>query len=243
MATTTSPPTSVSPLDRHASPVSSSSGAKRGTAALVLGILAGAGAGDRLGADMPKAFIPCAGRELWEWSADVLARECDHVVFAVPPERADADASPPRIPGGISRSESVRNALAIAPDADVVVIHDAARPFVTAELVRACVRVVDGGADGATAAARVTDTIKEADADGRVVRTLDRARLWAIQTPQAFRADVLRRALASGDVGAATDDASLVESLGGDVRIVEAPPSNFKVTWPEDLERAEALLC
>ena len=209
---------------------------------------------------MPKAFIPCAGRELWEWSADVLARECDRVVFAVTPERVDrgaereddgsaarpANAAPARIErvaGGAARSESVRNALALAPDADIVVIHDAARPFVTPDLVRACVRVVEGGADGATAAARVTDTIKEADADGRVVRTLDRARLWAIQTPQAFRADVLRRALASGDVGAATDDASLVESLGGDVRIVEAPASNFKVTWPEDLERAEALLC
>jgi 2-C-methyl-D-erythritol 4-phosphate cytidylyltransferase len=197
-----------------------------------------------LGADVPKAFIPCAGRELWEWSADVLARECDRVVFAVTPDRVEGgSAHVERVTGGAARSESVRNALAIAPDADIVVIHDAARPFVTAELVRACVRVVEGGADGATAAARVTDTIKEADADGRVIRTLDRARLWAIQTPQAFRANVLRRALTRGDVAAATDDASLVESLGGDVRIVEAPPGNFKVTWPEDLARAEALLC
>jgi 2-C-methyl-D-erythritol 4-phosphate cytidylyltransferase len=189
---------------------------------------------------VPKAFIRCAGRELWEWSADVLASTCDRVVFAVPADRVDGSGE--RVAGGSARSESVRNALAAAPEADIVVIHDAARPLVTEELVRECIGVVDGGADGAIAAARVTDTVKEADPGGRVVRTLDRARLWSIQTPQVFRADVLRRAL-EGDVSAATDDASLVESVGGDVRIVESTSPNFKITWPEDLERAEALLC
>ncbi|HEX6713213.1 MAG TPA: 2-C-methyl-D-erythritol 4-phosphate cytidylyltransferase [Thermoleophilaceae bacterium] len=211
-----------------------------------LAILAGAGAGDRLGADAPKAFIRCAGRELWRWSADVLLRTCDRVVFAVPPEWIeDEDPGIERVAGGAARSESVRNALAVVPDADVVVIHDAARPFVTDELVRECIAAVEAGADGAVAAARVTDTVKEADADGRVVRTLDRSRLWSIQTPQAFRGDVLRKALesASESVASATDDASLVESLGGQVRIVEASQSNFKITYPEDLARAEALLC
>jgi 2-C-methyl-D-erythritol 4-phosphate cytidylyltransferase len=178
-------------------------------------------------------------------------------MFAVPADRVDApapgDADAPgpsdadargirRIAGGVARSESVRNALAAAPDADIVVIHDAARPLVTEELVRRCVAAVESGADGAVAAAPVTDTIKEADSSGRVVRTLDRSALWSIQTPQAFRADVLRQAL-GGDVANATDDASLVESLGADVRIVESSARNFKVTWPEDLERAEALLC
>jgi 2-C-methyl-D-erythritol 4-phosphate cytidylyltransferase len=172
----------------------------------------------------------------------VLARECDRVVFAVPAELADPGSNPPRVAGGAARSESVRNALDAAPDADIVVIHDAARPFVTDELVRKCIAAVEAGADGAIAASPVTDTVKEADADGRVERTLDRSRLWSIQTPQAFRAHVLRRALA-GDLASATDDASLVEALGGDVRIVEAPASNFKITWPEDLSRAEALLC
>jgi 2-C-methyl-D-erythritol 4-phosphate cytidylyltransferase len=188
---------------------------------------------------VPKAFIRCAGRELWEWSAEVLASACDRVLFAVPADRADGHD---RVAGGATRSESVRNAMAVAPDAGIVVIHDAARPFATAELVRECIRVVEAGADGAIAASPVTDTIKEADTDGRVTRTLDRSRLWSIQTPQAFRADVLRRAL-EGDVASATDDASLVEAIGGDVRIVEAPASNFKVTWPEDLARAESLLC
>jgi 2-C-methyl-D-erythritol 4-phosphate cytidylyltransferase len=195
-----------------------------------------------LGGDTPKAFIRCAGRELWEWSADVLASTCDRVVFAVPPGLADPDADPPRVAGGAARSESVRNALAAAPDADIVVIHDAARPFVTEQLVRACVAAVEAGADGAIAAAPVTDTIKQADADGRVERTLDRSRLWSIQTPQAFSVEVLMRAL-EGDLASATDDASLVEAIGGHVHIVEAPAGNFKITWPEDLARAEALLC
>jgi 2-C-methyl-D-erythritol 4-phosphate cytidylyltransferase len=211
---------------------------------------------------VPKAFIRCAGRELWEWSAEVLARECDRVIMAVPADRLDApgenegaadagagpdaDAERPprieRVAGGAHRSESVRNALAAAAAADVVVIHDAARPFVTGELVRRCIDVVEAGADGAIAAAPVTDTIKRAGADGRVVSTIDRASLWSIQTPQVFRAGILRKAL-EGDVAGATDDASLVESLGGDVRIVESTARNFKITWPEDLERAEALLC
>lgn len=200
---------------------------------------------------MPKAFIRCAGRELWEWSAEVLGEVCDHLVIAVPPDRVPSGSGGVRVPasrvdwvaGGDARSESVRRALAVAPSADIVVIHDAARPFVTAELVRACIAPVEAGADGATAAAPVTDTIKEADADGRVLRTLDRSRLWSIQTPQVFRGDVLRRALDSEELARATDDASLVESLGADVRIVEGPAANFKITWPEDLDRAEALLC
>jgi 2-C-methyl-D-erythritol 4-phosphate cytidylyltransferase len=168
---------------------------------------------------------------------------CDRVVIAVPPEvdyRPSGSVEP--VAGGVHRSESVRNALAAAPDADIVVVHDAARPFASPALFAACIAAVEAGADAAIAATPVTDTIKEADADRRVTRTLDRSRLWSIQTPQAFRADTLRRAL-EGDLASATDDAMLVEALGGDVRIVEAPASNFKITWPEDLARAEALLC
>lgn len=187
----------------------------------------------------PKAFVRCAGRELWEWSADALREVCDAVVFAVPAGYEGGG----RVQGGASRSESVRNALEAAPEADIAVIHDAARPLVTPDLIRACIGEVEAGWDGAIAAAPVTDTIKEADAERRVTRTLDRSVLWSIQTPQAFRASVLRRALASGDIAAATDDAALVEAAGGSVRIVEAPADNFKVTWPSDLKRAEALLC
>ena len=208
----------------------------------VVGIVPAAGRGERLGSDMPKAFAPCAGRPLLEWSLDVLEAVCDRVVVAVPPGEP---LGPGRVLGGEHRSESVRAALSAAPEARVAVVHDAARPLVTRELVEACIAAVEGGDfDGAVAAAPVSDTVKEAGADGRVMRTLDRSRLWSAQTPQAFRADVLRRALdANPDaVAAATDDASLVEAIGGTVRIVEAPPENIKVTRELDLRLAEQLL-
>jgi 2-C-methyl-D-erythritol 4-phosphate cytidylyltransferase len=207
----------------------------------VVGIIPAGGSGERLGADRPKAFVVLAGRELWEWSVDALEAVCDRVITAVP---ADYAEPPDRVAGGESRSESVRNALAAAPEADVVVVHDAARPLVTSELVQACVDALEPGVDGAIAAARMTDTVKEAAPDGRVVRTLDRSRLWRIQTPQVFRADVLREAL-DRDVtalAAATDDASLVEQMGRSVKVVEAPPDNMKVTSEADFRVAGALL-
>jgi 2-C-methyl-D-erythritol 4-phosphate cytidylyltransferase len=150
---------------------------------------------------------------------------------------------PDSVVGGQVRSDSVRRALAAAPEADVVVVHDAARPLLTRELVERCIAGLEGY-DGAIAAARVTDTVKEVDGDGRVTRTLDRSTLWAIQTPQVFNAAVLRRAL---DVPltaleTATDDASLIEDLGGSVRVVEALQENFKVTSPADLDRAARAL-
>ncbi|HKP88702.1 MAG TPA: 2-C-methyl-D-erythritol 4-phosphate cytidylyltransferase [Thermoleophilaceae bacterium] len=206
----------------------------------VVGIVPAAGRGERLGGDVPKAFAVCAGRPLIEWSLGVLEAVCDRVVVAVPPGH---ETGPDRVTGGASRSESVRLALAAAPEASIVVVHDAARPLVTRALVEACVAAVGDGFDGAVAAAPVSDTIKEAGEEGRVLRTLDRSRLWAIQTPQAFVADVLRRALEHGDLATATDDASLVEAAGGAVRVVEAPPENFKVTSHVDLALAETLLC
>jgi 2-C-methyl-D-erythritol 4-phosphate cytidylyltransferase len=206
----------------------------------VVGIVPAGGSGERLGADRPKAFVVCAGRPLVEWSLAVLEQVCDRVVVAAP----TAELRPGWVEGGPSRSASVRNALAAAPEARTVVVHDAARPLVTVELVRACLDALLG-VDGAIAAAPVTDTIKEAYPDGTVLRTLNRSRLWAVQTPQVFRADSLRRALDVDDaaLAAATDDASLVEEAGGTVRVVEAPVENFKVTSAADLARAEAALC
>ena len=207
----------------------------------VVGILAAGGSGERLGADGPKAFVVLGGRPLIEWSLDALGAACERVVAAVPQGHADP---PDRVAGGPSRSASVRNALSAAPEATVAVVHDAARPLVTPDLVRRCVEGLEDGLDGAIAAAAMTDTVKEAGADGRVVQTLDRSRLWAVQTPQAFRAEALRRALevADDELAAATDDASLIEAAGGRVRIVEAPPENLKVTRPTDLRLAEALI-
>ena len=207
---------------------------------MVVGIVPAAGRGERLGSDRPKAFVVCAGRPLIEWSLEVLEAVCDRVVVAAPPEWLRDGW----VEGGPSRSASVRNALAAAPEARTAVVHDAARPLVTRELVEACVGSLMG-VDGAIAATRVIDTVKEAYPDATVLRTLDRSRLWAVQTPQVFRAEALRRALDVDDaaLAAATDDASLLEAAGGTVRLVEAPPENFKVTTEADLARAEAALC
>jgi 2-C-methyl-D-erythritol 4-phosphate cytidylyltransferase len=137
----------------------------------------------------------------------------------------------------------VRRALAAAPPADEVVVHDAARPLVRPEHFAQALAALDE-ADAAIVAARVPDTVKEAGEDRLVTATLDRSRLWAIQTPQAFRRDVLQRALDCdpATLARATDDAWLVERGGGRVRIVESTPENFKVTTPHDLKVAELLL-
>lgn len=186
-----------------------------------------------------------AGRPMLEWSIDALqaARSIERVVVALPPG-ARAPAGTIGVPGGRERSHSVRAALRAAGGADVVVVHDAARPLLTPELVEATIDALAAhGCDAAIAAAPVTDTVKEA-ADGEVLRTLDRARLWAVQTPQTFRRGALERALAQPDdvLAAATDDAALVERAGGTVRVVESPRENLKVTTPLDLRVAEALL-
>ena len=177
-----------------------------------------------------------------EWSLDALrAAGIDEIVVALPPgEPAPRDCR--GVAGGTTRSESVRSALAVAPPGDVVV-HDAARPLVTPDHFRETLAAL-ADADCAVAAAPVTDTVKEAGHDRLVTATLDRTRLWAIQTPQAFRRDALERALAAGDevLARATDDAWLVERMGGTVRVVESSPANFKVTTPYDLQIAEHLL-
>src|SRR3954469_8648747 len=148
----------------------------------VVGIVPAGGSGERLGADRPKAFVVCAGRPLIEWSLEVLGSVCDRVIVAAP---EGYDDGRDRVRGGESRSASVRNALAAAPEATVAVVHDAARPLVTRDLVERCLAALPGW-EGASAAAPVTDTVKQADADGRVVRTLERSTLWSIQTPQVF---------------------------------------------------------
>jgi 2-C-methyl-D-erythritol 4-phosphate cytidylyltransferase len=220
-------------------------------------IVVAAGSGERLGAGRPKAFVALAGRPMVAWSLDAIAAAgIPRAVVAVPPGHGAAAEDAlggaagdfplgfALVEGGDTRSASVRNALAAAGDVDAVAVHDAARPLAAAELFTATLEALEH-ADAAIAATRVPDTIKEAGPDGVVERTLDRSRLWAIQTPQAFRAAVLRRALdVPEDVLAqATDDAWLVERAGGSVRVVESPPANFKVTTPHDLAVAESLLC
>jgi 2-C-methyl-D-erythritol 4-phosphate cytidylyltransferase len=146
------------------------------------------------------------------------------------------------VPGGESRSESVAAGLA-AVETEFTVVHDAARPLVTAELIDAVVgELASEACDGVVAATRVTDTVKQAT--GRQIeRTLDRSSLWAAQTPQAFRTAALRRALSSPEgLEEATDDSMLVERLGGRVLLFDAPPDNLKVTTEHDLRVADLLL-
>ena len=206
-------------------------------------LLVAAGSGERLGASRPKAFVTLAGRPMLEWSVAALrAAGLSRVVVALPSgESAPSGCS--GVPGGSTRSASVRAALTAAGEGEWVVVHDAARPLVSPELLGSVLAALEG-ADCAVAAAQVTDTVKEAGPDRRVVATLERSRLWAIQTPQAFRRSVLERALDVGaDVlAAATDDAWLVERAGGSVVVVPSTPVNFKVTTPHDLRVAELLL-
>ncbi len=157
----------------------------------VVGIVPAGGSGERLGADRPKAFVVLAGRPLLEWSLAALRAVCERVVVAVPPGH---ERLPDRVTGGDSRSASVRNALAAAPEATVAVVHDAARPLVTAELIERCIAALEPGVDGAIAAARMTDTVKEAAADGRV--TADARPALAVGDPDA--AGVPRRRAAAG---------------------------------------------
>jgi len=213
---------------------------------MAVAILLAAGTGERLGFERAKAFVMLAGRPMLEWSLEAISRvpAVERVVVALP----EGEAAPEGVHGvrgGASRSESVRAALDAAGPGDPVVVHDAARPLVGAELFESTLRELDAsGCDGAIAAAPVTDTVKRVGPD-RVVRdTLDRSVLWAVQTPQAFRRETLERALDvdSGTLARATDDAWLVERAGGTVRVVPGPPENLKVTTPLELGVAELLL-
>lgn len=210
---------------------------------MAVALLVAAGSGERLGAGVPKAFVALAGRPMLEWSVEALrAAGIEEIVVALPPGAA-APHGCVGVAGGTTRSASVRNALAAALPDEHVVVHDAARPLVTAAHFLGTLAALEH-ADAAIAAAPLTDTVKEAGADRLVTATLDRSRLWAVQTPQAFRRAALERALAVSDdvLAAATDDAWLVERSGGRVLVVESSPENLKVTTPHDLRVAELLL-
>src|SRR4051794_2421291 len=229
----------------------------------VTAVIAAAGSGKRLGAGGPKAFVPLAGRPMVEWSVEACraAASVRSIVVACPPgqihELAGSDLGV--VDGGATRAESVRNALQ-AVGTELVAIHDAARPLVTAELIESVVATLaaDPEAAGAIAATPVTDTIKQAaqpscaplggaesPKGAHVVEsTLSRERLWAAQTPQVFRVGALREAL-EGDperVADATDEAMLVEAAGSTVLIHPSPVENLKVTTSLDLKLAELLL-
>jgi 2-C-methyl-D-erythritol 4-phosphate cytidylyltransferase len=210
-------------------------------------LILAAGSGERLGLSRPKALVELAGRPLVEWSIEVLGEVdgIERIVLALPPgTRAPTGVT--AVDGGAVRSDSVRKALAATEHGDPVLIHDAARPLLTAELARTVIAALlaDESADAAIAAIPVTDTVKQVDRAGVVCQTLDRRELWAVQTPQVFRRAALERALAVPEeiLAEATDDAWLIERAGGKVIVVGASEENLKVTTRLDLELAEALL-
>jgi 2-C-methyl-D-erythritol 4-phosphate cytidylyltransferase/2-C-methyl-D-erythritol 2,4-cyclodiphosphate synthase len=217
-------------------------------------VIPAAGAGSRFGGETPKQFLPLSGVTVLRRSvlAAAAAQEIEAIAVAAPAELLERAREETRgiakvavvVAGGATRVESVSNALsALGGDPEVVVVHDAARPLASPALFS---RTIASAAahGGAIAAVRLDDTIKRAAADGKVLETVPREGLWRVQTPQAFRAALLREAhaRARAEHWDATDDAALVERVGGRVEVVEGEPMNFKITAPGDFSLAEKLL-
>jgi 2-C-methyl-D-erythritol 4-phosphate cytidylyltransferase len=202
------------------------------------GIVVAGGTGTRFGT--AKQFESIAGARLVDRAVEATAAACDEVVVVLPDARRwDGPAVTAAVVGGATRSASVRAGLAaVAPSAAIVVVHDAARPLASPALFDAVIGAVRGGADAAVPAVPVPDTVKRVEGD-EVLETVSRDGLVAVQTPQAFRADALRAAHATG--ADATDDAALIEAADGRVVIVPGDRANLKVTTRADLVMAVAL--
>ncbi len=215
--------------------------------ARVWSIVVAGGSGRRFGEQ--KQFSSLGGRTVLSWAVDACKAATDGVVVVVP---ADAQPAGPSgadavVTGGTTRAESVRCGLEAVPaEADVIVVHDAARPLAPPSLFAAVLEALhEEGVAGAVPGLAPGDTIKVVDDHMNVTNTLDRGSLVAVQTPQAFRAHVLRAAharAANSPAAEATDDAMLVEAEGGRVRVVHGQPGNIKITTPSDLATAERLL-
>ena len=199
-------------------------------------VVVAGGRGERFGT--PKQFEELAGRRVLDWSIDAARSVADGVVLVVPPDAVDAaePAVDVVVAGGDTRSASVRAGLDVVPDdAAVVLVHDAARPVASHGLFRSVVDAVVAGADVVVPTVQVVDTIRRRDGE-----PVDRDVLAAVQTPQGFAASALRAA--HHGAPEATDDASLVEAMGGRLRLVQGERWNLKITEPDDLVVAAALL-
>jgi 2-C-methyl-D-erythritol 4-phosphate cytidylyltransferase/2-C-methyl-D-erythritol 2,4-cyclodiphosphate synthase len=222
--------------------------------ATVVAIIVAGGGGRRLGGDLPKQFHLLGGRPLLDRTLSAVAASAwvDGVVLALPPAFPEEGKGSYRsvekvlavVDGGEQRQDSVRNALSAVPEeAEVILVHDAVRPFVSEELLERCVELArEHGA--VVPVVPVRDTVKQWDREGRTLRTRDRSELMLAQTPQGFRAGILRDAYrkAQEEGRQGTDDASLVEGAGYPVIPVPGEESNIKITIPEDLRMAEGLL-
>jgi 2-C-methyl-D-erythritol 4-phosphate cytidylyltransferase len=229
----------------------------------VCAILLAAGAGERLGAGMPKALCPLGDSTILEQAFASLSAHPDvgRIVITVPEAEAEAIAAAMHgratvISGGRTRQDSVRLALGWltrtltvdgsdpSDDPQLVLVHDAARPFVPVAMIDRTLAALLAGADAAVPALAVTDTIKRIGPEGSVMGTLDRTELCAVQTPQGFRFDALvqaHRYARTAGIRDVSDDAALVERHGGRVVLVEGADEAFKITRPWDLRLAELL--
>ena len=201
---------------------------------IVWTIVVAAGSGLRFGS--AKQFETIGGKKIVDWAVDEASKHSAGVVVVVPVGQVSGAG---QVEGGSTRSESVRRGLAAVPDtATVICVHDAARPFASPTVFQRVISAVVDGADAAVPGVAVVDTIKQVNESNVVVATPRRETLRAVQTPQAFRAESLRRAHAAGGEG--TDDATLIEKMNGEVVVVEGEIVNRKITTREDLEWAVA---
>ncbi len=222
-------------------------------------IIAAGGAGERMRAGGSKQLLQLAGKPVLAHTIGIfhpleIVREIVVAIDSGDIERLRSEVIDAQgfrkvaciVGGGKSRAESVCNALEqVASDTDTVLVHDGARPLFPAELLGDGLSLLeDGSADGIVFGLPVTDTIKETDAAAIVASTLDRSRLWAAQTPQVFKRSILEEAyrLPQNELAAATDDASLVERVGGRVLMLEGSSENIKLTRPSDLLVAAEIL-
>jgi 2-C-methyl-D-erythritol 4-phosphate cytidylyltransferase/2-C-methyl-D-erythritol 2,4-cyclodiphosphate synthase len=209
-------------------------------------IIAGAGMGHRLGAEIPKALIQIQGITLLERAFISLSKVVDEIIITAPAGyeeqfKAIVGQSAEVITGGVLRSDSIRVALkALSPSVESVLIHDAARALASSALATRVLSDVQSGQSAVIPVLKVIDTIKEIDRDGFVRATPDRSSLVAAQTPQGFNRQVLERAHSASDD--ATDDAALVEAIGVKVKTIEGEASAFKITTKEDIGQALLLL-
>ena len=212
-------------------------------------VVPAAGSGERLGAGRPKAFVHLGGQTLLERTLAGLrdSGAVDAVVVAVPPDRTDeaklilgADATV--VAGGSHRTESVRRALAAVGNPELVLVHDAARALTPPAMIARVVDALREGHQAVVPGLPVSDTIKVVDANGDVIATPARAGLRAVQTPQGFHTELLLRAYEHSESADVTDDASMVENIGGQVHVVDGDPLAFKITTALDLLLAEAVV-
>lgn len=217
----------------------------------IAAIIVAAGRGDRAGGDIPKQYSKLGGHPVLAWSIEALqAAGVERIVVVSAPQHADlCRAATERFPdvihatGGATRSASVRAGLAAAGDANVIMIHDAARPGLSSKIITALQAAIADGATGAAPALPVADSLRRTDAHQRVIEEVDRAALMRVQTPQAFRGDALRAAYAAAaDDASSTDDIAIVRAIGHTVTLIPGDARLMKITYPEDAALLERML-